>query len=135
MGWPIAALPGIGFGVVVDVGHVGGQRMPLLRHVLRIDGKDLSEKQLKKSTLNRVAGVLDQDGIAILDAGVKSLNAKKLTSSVMCYVWPATARADVTLCLGKPVNEVVPEKRETWSGLCLALARKTSSLPVNPTYN
>jgi len=64
-------LPGIGFGVVVDVGHVGGQRLPLLRHVLRIDGKDLSEKQLKKSTLNWVAGVLDQDGIAILDAGVK----------------------------------------------------------------
>ena len=65
------ALPGVGFGVVVDVGHVGGQRLPLLRHVLRIDDKDLSEKQLKKRTLNWVAGVLDEDGIAILDAGVK----------------------------------------------------------------
>jgi len=65
------ALPGVGFGVVVDVGHVSGQRLPLLHHVLRVDDKDISEKQLKKSTLNWVAGVLDKDGIAILDAGVK----------------------------------------------------------------
>lgn len=65
------ALPGIGFGVVVDVGHVGEQRLPLLRHLLRIKGEDLSERGLKQQTLQKVAGVLQKDEIAILDAGVK----------------------------------------------------------------
>jgi len=65
------ALPGIGFGVVVDVGHVGEQRLPLLRQIFRIEGEDVSESELKKRTLQRVAEVLQTDEIAILDAGVK----------------------------------------------------------------
>jgi hypothetical protein len=65
------ALPGIGFGVVVDVGHVGEQRLPLLRHIFRIEGEDVSESELKKKTLQRVATILQKDEIAILDAGVK----------------------------------------------------------------
>jgi hypothetical protein len=65
------ALRGVGFGVMVDVGHVGGQRLPLLRHILRIDGEDVSENQLKKRTLQWVAQALKEDEIAILDAGVK----------------------------------------------------------------
>jgi hypothetical protein len=65
------ALSGVGFGVVVDVGHVGEQRLPLLRRIVRIDGKDVSESELKKKTLNWVAEKLEEDEIAILDAGVK----------------------------------------------------------------
>lgn len=65
------ALPGIGFGVVVDVGDVGEQRLPLLRQILRIQGEDLSEHGLKKQTLQWVAGILKGDEIAVLDAGVK----------------------------------------------------------------
>ena len=40
------ALPGVGFGVVVDVGQVGEQRVPLLRHVLRIEGEDRERLQV-----------------------------------------------------------------------------------------
>jgi hypothetical protein len=65
------AMPGVGFGVVVDVGDVAGQRLPLLRHLLRIEGDDLSESGLKKRTLQWVAGILQADEIAVLDAGVK----------------------------------------------------------------
>lgn len=65
------ALPGVGFGVVVDVGHVGEQRLPLLRRILRIEGEDISESQLKKRTLQWVGEALADDEIAILDAGVK----------------------------------------------------------------
>ena len=65
------ALPGVGFGVMVDVGHVDEQRLPLLRHLVRIKGKDVSESQLKKRTLDWVAEKLEEDEIAILDAGVK----------------------------------------------------------------
>jgi hypothetical protein len=65
------ALPGIGFGVVVDVGYIGEQRLPLLRHIFRIEGEEVSENGLKKKTLRRVAAILNKDEIAILDAGVK----------------------------------------------------------------
>ena len=65
------ALPGVGFGVVVDVGHVGEQRVPLLRRILRIEGKDMSESALKKKTLRWVAEGLAEDEIAVVDAGVK----------------------------------------------------------------
>ena len=64
------ALPGIGFGVVVDVGYIGGQRLPLLRHILRIEDRT-SVKTVEKENLERVAGMLNKDEIAILDAGVK----------------------------------------------------------------
>jgi len=65
------ALPGVGFGVVVDVGHVGEQRLPLLHRILRIEGEDISESGLKKKTLQWVGLELAEDEIAILDAGVK----------------------------------------------------------------
>lgn len=65
------ALPGIGFGMVVDVGQVGAQRLPLLRHLFRIEGDDLSERGLKKRSLQGVARILQGDEIAVLDAGVK----------------------------------------------------------------
>ena len=65
------ALPGVAFGVIVDVGEVEEQRIPLLRGILRIEGEDLSEKALKKKTLQWVAGALAEDEIAVFDAGVK----------------------------------------------------------------
>jgi len=65
------ALPGVAFGVIVDVGEVEGQRIPLLRRILRIEGEDLSEKALKKKTLQWVATALAENEIAVFDAGVK----------------------------------------------------------------
>lgn len=65
------ALPGVAFGVIVDVGEVEGERIPLLRRILRIEGEDLSEKALKEHTLRWVAETLAEDEVAVLDAGVK----------------------------------------------------------------
>ena len=59
------------FGVIVDVGEVEGQRIPLLRRIHRIEGEDLSEKVLKQQTLRWVAEALAKNEIAVLDAGVK----------------------------------------------------------------
>ena len=78
------ALPGVGFGVVVDVGHVDGQRLPLLRQILRIVGDDTSESGLKKRTLQWVAGILKKDEIAVLDAGVKISQCQ--ASGIKCFV-------------------------------------------------
>lgn len=65
------ALPGVGFGVVVDVGHVGEQRLPLLRQLIRMEGEDKRENGLKKRTLQWMAANLQQDEIAVVDAGGK----------------------------------------------------------------
>lgn len=65
------ASPGVGFGVMVDVGRVGEQRLPLLRRILRMEGEEMSEDALKKRTLQWVAAALAADEIAVFDAGVK----------------------------------------------------------------
>lgn len=65
------ALCGIGFGVVCQVGHVSGQRIPLLRQIIRTSIKDRSEAKLKADTLRWVKHHLDEGEVAIVDAGVE----------------------------------------------------------------
>lgn len=64
-------LCGVGFGVIVEVGDVDKQRLPLLRRILRIEGGERSERRLKKETLLWVGQELAADEIAIMDAGVQ----------------------------------------------------------------
>jgi hypothetical protein len=65
------ALCGIGFGVVCQVGHVAGQRMPLLHQIIRTSKTDRSEAKLKADTLRWVRHHLDESEVAIADAGVE----------------------------------------------------------------
>ena len=58
-------------GVVCQVGQVGGQRIPLLRHIIRTSQKDRSEALLKADTLRWVKHHLDENEVAIIDAGVE----------------------------------------------------------------
>jgi hypothetical protein len=65
------ALCGIGFGVVCQVGDVAGQRIPLLRQIIRTSKSDRSEAKLKADTLRWVRHHLDKNEVAIVDAGVE----------------------------------------------------------------
>ncbi len=65
------ALCGVGFGVVCQVGQVDGQRMPLLRQILRTNREDRSEATLKADTLRWVKHHLIESEVAIVDAGVE----------------------------------------------------------------
>lgn len=65
------AVKGVGFGVAVEVGEVEGQRLPLLRRLLRIEGEDMSESRLKAETLHWLSNELAKDEIAVMDAGVE----------------------------------------------------------------
>ena len=65
------ALCGIGFGVVCQVGQVAGQRIPLLRQIIRTSKADRSEAKLKSDTLRWVRHHLDENEVAIVDAGVE----------------------------------------------------------------
>jgi len=60
---------GVGFGVVVRVGEIDGQRIPLLRKVMRIEGEEMTDAQLKHNTLEWVGKHLQPDEIAVIDAG------------------------------------------------------------------
>lgn len=61
---------GIGFGLIVDVGTIAGQRFPLIRAIVRGETAGESENELLHRTLRRVAGLLKEDEVAIHDAGV-----------------------------------------------------------------
>jgi hypothetical protein len=65
------ALCGVGFGVVCQVGQVDGQRIPLLRQIIRTNKSDRSEGKLKADTLRWVKHHLDENEVAIVDAGVE----------------------------------------------------------------
>lgn len=65
------AMCGVGFGLVCQVGQVDGQRMPLLRQIIRTSRKDRSEAKLKADTLRWVKHHLDGSEVAIIDAGVE----------------------------------------------------------------
>ena len=65
------ALCGVGFGIICQVGQVDGQRIPLLRQIIRTNKNDRSEATLKADTLRWVKNHLDESEVAIADAGVE----------------------------------------------------------------
>lgn len=65
------AMRGVGLGVICQVGEVDGQRIPLLRQLIRSSHKDSSEAALKTATLRWVRHHLEEGEVAIIDAGVE----------------------------------------------------------------
>ena len=63
------AIPAIGFGVVVEVGHYAGERVPLLFKIVRCQNIKQSESQLKKDLMCAGAKSLGEKGVLIHDAG------------------------------------------------------------------
>lgn len=90
------ALCGIGFGVVCQVGQVAGQRMPLLRRIIRTSKNDRSEAKLKADTLRWVRHHLDESEVAIIDAGVEisDMQAVGMPQYVIRMALNCTGRRD-----------------------------------------
>lgn len=65
------ALPAVIFGITGEVGELNGQRIALPRAFERVHPKDTSEKCLWQMTLKNVKKGLQEDEIAVVDAGVK----------------------------------------------------------------
>lgn len=61
---------GIGFGLIVDVGSIGEQRVPLIRAIVRGETAADSENALQQRTLRKVASLLKEDEVSVHDAGV-----------------------------------------------------------------
>ncbi len=90
------ALCGVGFGIVCQVGHVAGQRIPLLRQIIRTSKSDRSEAKLKADTLRWVRHHLDESEVAIIDAGVEisDMQAIGLPRYVIRMALNCTGRRD-----------------------------------------
>ena len=78
------ATRGIGFGLVCGVGEVEGQRIPLLRHIMRMNVKEPTEKELKESTLKWLAHHQGNSEILVVDAGVEVSDLQR--AGITAYV-------------------------------------------------
>ncbi|MCB0032603.1 MAG: hypothetical protein KDE51_01175 [Anaerolineales bacterium] len=72
------AVRGVGFGLVCQVGQVEGQRIPLLRQIIRPNQQDQSEAKLKEDTLRWVKHHLDESEVAVIDAGVTVTDMQRI---------------------------------------------------------
>ena len=63
------AVKAIGFALVVEVGHNGAQRLPLLKHLICAQADTLSESQFKTQVLQQVSTRLRPGEVVVHDAG------------------------------------------------------------------
>jgi hypothetical protein len=93
---PIAnrALPAVIFGVVGEVGEIGGQRIACPREFRRVHPKDRSEKRLWRDLLKHIRRSLAPDEVVVVDAGVKisDLHAADMPRYIVRLATNFTAR-------------------------------------------
>lgn len=63
------ALKGIGFGLIIQVGRVGEQRIPLLKRLICAHEDHVTESQLKQQDLQAARRCLDKWEVLVHDAG------------------------------------------------------------------
>ncbi len=63
-------IKGVGFGVITQVGEIDGQRLPLLKRIIRANPNDDGETELKTTILRQVPLYLDEQEVFVHDAGV-----------------------------------------------------------------
>jgi hypothetical protein len=88
------ALPAVSFGVVVRIGQLGWQRVPLLKSLVRTDPADPSDTKLVVRLLDQVGQQLASDEVALFDAGFKlaALQAAQIERGVVRWAANVTAR-------------------------------------------
>ena len=88
------ALPAVSFGVVVRVGQMGLQRVPLLKSLVCTDQENPSEAELVSRLLREVGQQLEPDEVALFDAGFKlaALQAADIERGVVRMAVNVTAR-------------------------------------------
>jgi len=121
------ALPAVIFGVVGEVGEIGGQRIACPLAFERVHPKDPRETRLWHDLLRLVHRRLEQDEVAVMDAGVKlaDLHEVALERYVLRLATNFTARRNHSspYC-GKGRKPVYGEKvrplSRTWKGKVIA---------------
>ncbi len=78
------AIKAVGLGVIVDVGHYGTERVPLLRKIIRCQNTEDGENELKKELLREGARALKENEVFVHDAGASVKDAQE--ANVARYV-------------------------------------------------
>jgi hypothetical protein len=88
------ALPAVSFGLVVRIGQMGLQRVPLLKSLVRTEPDDPSDTKLVEQLLHQVGQDLAPDEVALFDAGFKmaALQAAEIERGVVRLAANVTAR-------------------------------------------
>ena len=88
------ALPAVSFGVVVRIGQMGLQRVPLLKCLVRTDRENPSDAKLVEHLLHQVSQELAPEEVALFDAGFKltALQAAKIKQGVVRLAANVTAQ-------------------------------------------
>lgn len=102
------ALPAVPFGLIGRVGSVGEQRFVVLTDIVRTDLQEAGEKQLVANLLKRVADGLEEDELAVFDAGfhLQQLFDAEIERYVVRLAKNFTARRNVLVPnpLGRPAE-------------------------------
>ena len=121
------ALPAVSFGVVVRIGQMGLQRVPLLKRLVRTEPDDPSDAKLVEQLLHQVGQDLAPDEVALFDAGFKmaALQAAQIERGVVRLAANVTARRNYPAPYKgrgrRPVyGEVVRPLARTYKGRAIA---------------
>ena len=88
---------GIGFGLIVEVGQINGQRLPILKAIVRGPDGQHSEETLKSKTLQRAVALVDEQEVIVHDAGVtlQQMESHKVPRFVIRLSRNCTGRRNV----------------------------------------
>jgi hypothetical protein len=124
------ALPAVSFGLVVRVGQMGLQRVPLLKSLVRTDPDDPSDAKLVEQLLHQVGQQLAADEVALFDAGFKlaALQAAEIERAVVRLAANVTARRNYPASYKgrgrRPVyGELIRPLTRTYKGRTIAASR------------
>jgi hypothetical protein len=124
------ALPAVSFGVVVRIGQMGLQRVPLLKRLVRTERDDPSDAKLSHSLVRQVGQELAEDEVALFDAGFKlaTLQAAEIERGVVRLAANVTARRNY------PADYKGRGRRPVYGEVVRPLARtyKGRSIPATP---
>jgi hypothetical protein len=124
------ALPAVSFGVVVRIGQVGRQRVPLLKSLVRTDPQNPSEADLISRLLRQVGQDLAPAEVALFDAGFKvaALQAAQIKRAVVRLAANVTARRNY------PAPYKGRGRRPVYGPIIRPLARtyKGRTIPASP---
>jgi len=124
------ALPAVSVGVVVRIGQVGLQRLPLLKNLVRTETHHPSETELVSRLLQQVGQELASDEVALFDAGFKvaALQAAQIKRAVVRLATNVTARRNY------PAPYRGRGRRPIYGPIVRPLARsyKGRSIPASP---
>lgn len=124
------ALPAVSVGVVVRIGQMGRQRVPLLKSLVRTDPHTPSETNLISRLLWQVGQQLAPDEVALFDAGFKmaALQEAQINRGVVRLAANVTARRNY------PAPYKGRGRRPVYGPIVRPLARtyKGRTIPASP---